>query len=178
MTQYLRPQSTRRRARRRIAPKAILRFKERIRELTCRTRGISMEQRVQELSAYLRGWQGYFGFCQTLSVLEDLDKWLRRRLRSAIWKQWKRGNRRFTDLRKRDIGHDLAAKDPGQLPWPLAPCPQPCPRHRAAQFLLRVARSPPSGWRALASLVYGPVRTVMSQGQRATAYLCKFKPTQ
>jgi RNA-directed DNA polymerase len=50
--------------RRRIAPKAILRFKERIRELTCRTRGISMEQRAKELSAYLRGWQGYFGFCQ------------------------------------------------------------------------------------------------------------------
>jgi RNA-directed DNA polymerase len=77
-------------ARRRIAPKAILRFKERIRELTCRTRGISMEQRVQELSAYLRGWRGYFGFCQTPSVLARLDKWLRRRLRSVIWKQWKR----------------------------------------------------------------------------------------
>src|SRR5438477_5775643 len=69
--------------RRRIAPKAILRFKERIRELTCRTRGISMEQRAYELSAYLRGWRGYFGFCQTPSVLETLDQWLRRRLRSA-----------------------------------------------------------------------------------------------
>ena len=81
-----------------------------------------MEQRVQELSAYLRGWQGYFGLCQTLSVLEDLDKWLRRRLRSAIWKQWKRGNRRFTELRKRDIGHDLPAKTAGSShgPWRLA----------------------------------------------------------
>ena len=51
--------------RRRIAPKAILRFQTRIRELTCRTRGISMEQRAKELSAYLRGWRGYCGFCQT-----------------------------------------------------------------------------------------------------------------
>jgi RNA-directed DNA polymerase len=108
--------------RRRIAPKAILRFKERIRELTSRTRGISMEQRAKELSAYLRGWRGYFGFCQTPSVLQDLDKWLRRRLRSALWKQWKRGNRRFAELRRRDINRDLAAKTAGSPhgPWRLA----------------------------------------------------------
>lgn len=48
-----------------VLGKRILRFKERIRELTCRTRGISMEQRGKELAAYLRGWRGYFGFCQT-----------------------------------------------------------------------------------------------------------------
>jgi RNA-directed DNA polymerase len=111
--------------RRRIAPKAILRFKARIRELTCRTRGISMEQRAQELSAYLRGWRGYFGFCQTPSVLEDLDKWLRRRLRSVIWKQWKRGTKRFAELRKRHIGHDLAAQTAGSPhgPWRIANSP-------------------------------------------------------
>jgi RNA-directed DNA polymerase len=111
--------------RRRIAPKAILRFQERIRELTCRTRGISMEQRVKELSEYLRGWRGYFGFCQTPSTLQPLDQWLRRRLRSVIWKQWKRGNRRFAELRKRTIGHDLAAKTAGSAhgPWHLANSP-------------------------------------------------------
>jgi RNA-directed DNA polymerase len=108
--------------RRRIAPKAILRFQERIRELTCRTRGVSMEQRVKELSEYLRGWRGYFGFCQTPSTLQQLDQWIRRRLRSVIWKQWKRGNRRFAELRKRTIGHDLAAKTAGSAhgPWHLA----------------------------------------------------------
>ena len=100
-------------ARRRISPKAILRFKERIRELTCRTRGISMEQRAKELAAYLRGWRGYFGFCQTPSVLNALDTWLRRRLRSALWKQWKRGSRRFAQLRQRGIGRDLAAQTAG-----------------------------------------------------------------
>jgi hypothetical protein len=50
-----------------------------------------MEQRAEELSAYLRGWSGYFSFCQTPSVLERLDQWLRRRLRSAIWKRWSEG---------------------------------------------------------------------------------------
>jgi RNA-directed DNA polymerase len=108
--------------RRRVASKAVLRFKARIRELTCRTRGISMEQRAKELSEYLRGWRGYFGFCQTPSVLKELDTWLRRRLRSVIWKQWKRGNKRFAELRKRDIGRGLAAKTAGSAhgPWHLA----------------------------------------------------------
>lgn len=81
--------------RRRIAPKAILRFKERIRELTRRTRGVSTERMAEELARYLRGWIGYFGRCETPSVLEGLEQWLRRRLRSAIWKQWKRGSVRF-----------------------------------------------------------------------------------
>jgi RNA-directed DNA polymerase len=108
--------------RRRIAPKALLRFKARIRELTCRTRGISMEQRAKELSTYLRGWRSYFGFCQTPSTLESLDQWLRRRLRSVLWKQWKRGRTRFAELRKRNIGPDLAAKMAGSThgPWHLA----------------------------------------------------------
>jgi RNA-directed DNA polymerase len=75
---------------RRIAPKALLRCKQRVRELTCRTRGISLEQMTKELASYLLGWKGYFGYCQTPSVLERLDRWIRRRLRSVIWKQTKR----------------------------------------------------------------------------------------
>jgi RNA-directed DNA polymerase len=108
--------------RRRIAPKAIERFKRRVRELTRRTRGVSLEKMVEELSAYLRGWRSYFGFCQTPSVLQDLEQWLRRRLRSVLWKQWKYGRRRFAELRKRDIGLQLAAKTAGSAhgPWRLA----------------------------------------------------------
>jgi RNA-directed DNA polymerase len=75
---------------RRIAPKALLRCKRRIRELTRRTRGISLQQMVKELTTYLRGWKSYFGFCQTPSVLHTLDQWIRRRLRSVIWTQRKR----------------------------------------------------------------------------------------
>src|SRR5229473_115612 len=75
---------------RRIAPKALLRCKQRVRELTRRTRGISLEQMTKELARYLRGWKSYFGYCQTPSVLQGLDQWIRRRLRSVIWKQKKR----------------------------------------------------------------------------------------
>jgi len=75
---------------RRIAPKALLRCRRKIRELTRRTRGISLQQMVRELASYLRGWKSYFGFCETPSVLHNLDQWIRRRLRSVIWKQRKR----------------------------------------------------------------------------------------
>jgi RNA-directed DNA polymerase len=75
---------------RRIAPKALLRCKRKIRELTRRTRGISLERMTKELASYLRGWKGYFGICETPSVLKGLDQWIRRRLRSVIWKQKKR----------------------------------------------------------------------------------------
>jgi RNA-directed DNA polymerase len=111
--------------RRRIAPKAVLRFKERVRELTSRTRGVSMERMAEELSRYLRGWIGYFGKCQTPSVLQGLEEWTRRRLRSAIWKQWKRGSVRFAELRKRGVGKELAAKTAGSAhgPWRLANSP-------------------------------------------------------
>jgi RNA-directed DNA polymerase len=111
--------------RRRIAPKAIARFKRRVRELTRRTRGVSFEKMAEELSAYLRGWRSYFGFCETPSVLHGLEQWLRRRLRAVLWKQWKRGRRRFAALRKRDIGVQLAAKTAGSAhgPWRIAASP-------------------------------------------------------
>jgi RNA-directed DNA polymerase len=110
---------------RRIAPKAILRFKERVRELTRRTRGVSIERMATELAQYLRGWIGYFGKCQTPSVLRRLEAWLRRRLRSVFWKQWKRGSVRFAELRKRGVGKDLAAQTAGSAhgPWRIANSP-------------------------------------------------------
>src|SRR5262249_17913309 len=80
----------RREPKRRIAPKALHRCKQRVRELTRRTRGVSLEQMTKELSDYLRGWKSYFGYCQTPSLLHGLDQWIRRRLRSVIWQQRKR----------------------------------------------------------------------------------------
>jgi RNA-directed DNA polymerase len=100
--------------RRRIAPQAILQFKERIRELTRRMIG--------ELRPYVIGWQGYFGSCETPSTLRTLDQWTRRRLRYVQWKQWKRGRTRFKELTERGIGKDLAAKTAGSAhgPWRLS----------------------------------------------------------
>ncbi len=110
---------------RRIAPKAVDRFKGRVRELTSRTRGVGTERMAEELARYLRGWIGYFGKCETPSVLQGLEQWFRRRLRSAIWKQWKRGSVRFAELRKRGVGKALAAKTAGSAhgPWRLADSP-------------------------------------------------------
>jgi RNA-directed DNA polymerase len=111
--------------RRRIAPQALARFKARVRELTRRTRGQSLAQTVKELSVYLIGWRGYFGYCQTPSVLRQLDEWTRRRLRAIAWKQWKRGSTRFVELRRCGVGRDLAAQTVGSPhgPWRLANSP-------------------------------------------------------
>ena len=111
--------------RRRIAPKAIARFMERIREQTRRTRGTSLKQMVTQVTTYLRGWLGYFDDCQTPSVLQTLESWLRRRLRSVVWKHWKWGRTRFRELRKRGVGKDLAAQTAGSShgPWRIANSP-------------------------------------------------------
>src|SRR6202049_2482769 len=85
---------------RRIAPKALDKFKERVREVTLGSRGRSMKQTIEELSRYLKGWIAYFGFCQTSSVLETLDSWIRRRIRCAFWQQWKTSRKRCAELVK------------------------------------------------------------------------------
>ena len=84
-----------------------------------------METMVAQLGRYLTGWRGYFGFCQTPSVLRTLDEWIRRRLRAIAWKQWKRGSTRYTKLRRRGVGRDLAAQTAGSPhgPWRLAASP-------------------------------------------------------
>ena len=110
---------------RRIAPKAIARFKQRVRELTRRTRGVKVEKMVAQLSRYLVGWRSYFRFCQTPTVLRKLEEWTRRRLRSVIWKQWKSTRVRFAELTNRGVGKDLAAQTAGSAhgPWRLSNSP-------------------------------------------------------
>jgi RNA-directed DNA polymerase len=107
---------------RRIAPQALDRFEAKVRELTRRTRGQSLEQIVKGLSRYLTGWRGYFGFCETPSVLRELDQWTRRRLRAIAWKQWKRGRTRFAELRRHGSNKALAAQTAGSPhgPWRLS----------------------------------------------------------
>lgn len=110
---------------RRIAPQAVQRFRRRVRELTRRTRGASHERMVEDLGRYWRGWLGYFGMCETPSVLASLEQCTRRRLRSAIRKQWKRGRRRYPEPRRRGVDVDLAAQAAGSAHglWRLAHSP-------------------------------------------------------
>src|SRR5713226_7317078 len=111
--------------RRRIAPQSLARFRSRVRELTRRTRGSSLAQIIKELSVYLIGWRGYFGFCETPSVLRELDQWTRRRLRAIVWKQWKSGPTRYAELRRCGVGRDQAAQAAGSPrgPWRLSNSP-------------------------------------------------------
>jgi len=108
--------------RRRIAAKALLRFKNRVRELTRRKRGRKLSDVVQELNLFLTGWRGYFDFCETRSVLKHLDEWIRRRLRAYLWRQWRTFKNRRTELRRRKVSFaeatTLAASQKG--PWRLS----------------------------------------------------------
>src|ERR1700692_1129186 len=117
---------------RRVAPKALDKFKDRIREITCRTRGISLQQMIADLTPYLIGWRGYFGFCQTPRVLTNLEAWIRRRLRLYLWRQWRNGHNRFTELRRLGIAKfaaSVAAGSPTGL-WRMS-------GHPAVQHALR-----------------------------------------
>ena len=96
-------------AERRIAPKALDKFKVKIRGMTRRNRGRSIEQIVEDLAPYLIGWRGYFGFCQTPRVLMHLEAWIRQRLRSYLWRQWRNGPNRFKELRRRGVSKFHAA---------------------------------------------------------------------
>src|SRR5277367_6390271 len=94
---------------RRIAPKALDKFKTRIRDMTRRTRGVSLQQVIKELKPYIVGWRGYFGFCQTPQVLTNLEARIRRRLRLYLWRQWRTGQNRFAELRRRGVAKFPAA---------------------------------------------------------------------
>jgi hypothetical protein len=82
----------------RVARKAQERLRLRIQALTGRSWRISMPERIERLNRYIGGWCSYFAMAETASVFEDLDHWLRRRLRQVRWKEWKRPGTRRRNL--------------------------------------------------------------------------------
>ena len=105
-----------------IAPKALDRFKQRVREIMRRAKGVSMKATMEELGPYMRGWRGYFGFCETPEVLIGLTRWVRLRLRAAMWRQWKTPRRRRAALLELGVRERLANNTAGSGlgPWYLA----------------------------------------------------------
>jgi len=105
-----------------IAPKALARFKHRIREVTRRAKGVSMETTIAELAPYLRGWRSYFGFCETPDELMYLARWVRLRLRAAMWRQWKTPRRRRAALLSLGVrprlANNTAGSGRGSWYWP------------------------------------------------------------
>jgi RNA-directed DNA polymerase len=84
----------------RVSPKKIKKFKDRIREITRRNRGVSMQTRLLELRRYVQGWVGYFRLVPLKSFYDDLDKWIRRRVRACFWQQWRNPRTRIRNLLK------------------------------------------------------------------------------
>jgi len=105
-----------------IASKSLDRFKHRIRDITQRAKGVSIETTMDELAPYLRGWRSYFGFCETPEVLIGLTRWVRLRLRAALWRQWKTPRRRRVALLQLGVRPRLACNTAGsgRGPWYLA----------------------------------------------------------
>jgi RNA-directed DNA polymerase len=91
-----------------VHPKAMEKFGRRVRALTGRSWGVSMEVKIKELTQYLRGWINYFGIAVTYQTSIDLDQWIRRRVRMCYFKQWHRPRTRVRNLIKLGVSHKLA----------------------------------------------------------------------
>jgi hypothetical protein len=92
-----------RKVKRRVAPKALAAMKERVREITARNGGRSMQTIIAELRTFLVGWKEYFRLVDTPNVMRELDEWIRHRLRAVELKQWRQGPTVFRELRARRV---------------------------------------------------------------------------
>jgi group II intron reverse transcriptase/maturase len=108
----------------RVAKQALDRCRDRLRQLTRRTRQGRLEEIIQSINEYLVGWIGYFRLADTPSVFEEIDGWLRRRLRQLVWKRWKRGTTRWRELVALGVPRDRAGLGAvGRSPWRMAASP-------------------------------------------------------
>ena len=94
----------------RLTDKSLQRFKRRIRELTGRSWGVSMERRLSELRSYLRGWAGYFCLAMELKLFDRLDQWIRRRIRMCFWKRWRHARTRSRELMRLGVSRRQAIR--------------------------------------------------------------------
>ena len=133
----------------RLANQSVERMQSRVRALTARRRGISIQRMVEELNRFLRGWLGYFRLAETPSRFEKLDSWIRRRLRCFLLSQWKPGRGRRRAL------HRLGVSEAGNIswsrkgPWRLAKTHQTHQGLTAAYFRSLGLFSLTDQWRAL-----------------------------
>ena len=102
-----------------VAPKSVERFKAKIRRLFRFGRGRNLKRFVQELTPVLRGWVNYFRMAEVKGIFEELDQWIRRKLRGLLWRRWKRVKTRAKNLMKRGLVKERAWKSAtnGRGPW-------------------------------------------------------------
>lgn len=109
--------------RRKVSPQSLKRLRDKVRAITRRTGGRSLEQVINSLRPMLIGWRSYYGLAEVQKDFKELDSWIRRKLRCLLWKQW--GNARYRELRKRGVNQNVAwvtAKS-GRGPWRLSNSP-------------------------------------------------------
>jgi len=99
-----------REVKRKVAPKALEKFKARVREITDRNGGRSMKSVFAELRSYVTGWKEYFRLADTPGILSGLDEWIRHRLRMVQLKQWKRGKTIYREMKRLGAAEDVARK--------------------------------------------------------------------
>jgi group II intron reverse transcriptase/maturase len=108
----------------RVASQALDRLKDKLRPLTRRTRHGTLEEILQGINRQIVGWVGYFRLADTPSVFQELDEWLRRRLRQLVGKRWKRGKTRYRELVKLGVPRGMAGLGAvGTSPWRMAATP-------------------------------------------------------
>jgi RNA-directed DNA polymerase len=102
-----------------VAKRSVERLKDKIREESRRGKGRNIQRVIDELNRVLRGWIHYFKLAEVKKTFEELDEWIRRKLRCVLWRQWKRGRTRAKNLRKRGLEEERAWKSAanGRGPW-------------------------------------------------------------
>jgi RNA-directed DNA polymerase len=111
--------TTHRESRLRIAPASVQRLMQKVRDTMRAGRGRSLTHTIEDLNPLLKGWMNYFRLTETKGVLEELDSWMRRRLRCLMWRQWKRPRSRARKLRALGLNAERAALSAynGHGPW-------------------------------------------------------------
>jgi RNA-directed DNA polymerase len=155
------------RPRLRVAPRSEERLKDKVRELLRKGRGRNIERVIKDLSTRLRGWLQYFKLTEVKIVFEELDEWIRRKLRCVIWRQWKRPKTRAKRLMRRGLDRERARKSAynGRGPWWNAGASHMNAAYTKTNFqnmgLLSLLDTIGSIRESTQTAVYGTVRTVV-----------------
>jgi RNA-directed DNA polymerase len=112
------------------------RFKGKLKDMLRRGRGRSVANTVKDLAPIVRGWIGYFRLAEAKGIFEELDGWMRRRLRAILWRQWKRPRTRAGKLMQRGLAEERAwaSANNGRGPWWNAGASHMNEAYRAAYF--------------------------------------------
>ena len=148
----------------RIAQESLQKFNRRIRMLTYRTRGRSLQQTIEGVKQYLKRWHGYYGYCETPTVLEKIEGWIRRRLWAMIWKQWRVCKQRYRELRKRGVSKKEATLTAmsSKGPWRMSHCRAMQMAYPTEYFSkARTSKACVENFINYRTAVYGPVCTVV-----------------